>query len=645
MANYNKSFNFRNGVQVDDDNFVVNPNGLVGIGTSIPREFLDVYGTAKITGLVTTTNLSVTGISTFYNDVKVGSAITLSPSTGAVSATTFYGSAAGLTGVYAIAVGGWFVNSSNSTISTSFSVGLGTTNPQYSLQVGQNPSTANGFSVDAISANIKTTGIATAYSFSGFGTDIQGINASNITNGTLNTARLPSNVNISGIATAYSFSGFGTDIQGINASNITNGTLNTARLPSNVNIGGSITATSGIITSLETTNINNIGIATLGIGTASQLYVSGVTTSVNGFSGNLSGNVNSTGLSTFSGGIQGNVIGIASTAYSLIGTPNIIVGIVTATTINVASGGTGFSALNSGRIGVGTALPTSEFQIRKASNSLLEVISESGQASISIGQSVGVGKSTAVLRFGNSDKTFDIVNNDTGNINTILHAGPAGINTGRFDWYYGQNISSPLMSLNYDGKLGIGITNPINTLHVAGISTVRDNSYVGDTLYVKNDIYLNNLRANSVASNTYVTSGVSTFSTLYLNGGQNILGIGTNNAGGYKFKIEDNLDAYLGTKAKLGTQTGGETIYFANNLSADASLLKVFGGLYARNLYVDTWSPSSLTVGTGITASSGIVTATNGFSSGTGAAVKITVVSDRVYFTVAGLGVTSLKLF
>ena len=89
MANISKSFNFRNGVQVDNDNFIVNPNGLVGIGTSIPREFLDVYGTAKITGLVTTTNLSVTGISTFYNDVKVGSTITFYPSTGAVGATTF----------------------------------------------------------------------------------------------------------------------------------------------------------------------------------------------------------------------------------------------------------------------------------------------------------------------------------------------------------------------------------------------------------------------------------------------------------------------------------------------------------------------------------------------------------------------------
>ena len=35
MANYRKSFNFRNGVQVDDDNLVVNANGLVGIGFSL----------------------------------------------------------------------------------------------------------------------------------------------------------------------------------------------------------------------------------------------------------------------------------------------------------------------------------------------------------------------------------------------------------------------------------------------------------------------------------------------------------------------------------------------------------------------------------------------------------------------------------
>ena len=38
MANIKKSFNFRNGVQVDDDNLKVSATGLVGIGTTVPTE-------------------------------------------------------------------------------------------------------------------------------------------------------------------------------------------------------------------------------------------------------------------------------------------------------------------------------------------------------------------------------------------------------------------------------------------------------------------------------------------------------------------------------------------------------------------------------------------------------------------------------
>ena len=58
MANYNKQFNFRNGVQVDNDNLVVSPTGLVGIGTTIPTEALDVRGgNASISGFATATSL------------------------------------------------------------------------------------------------------------------------------------------------------------------------------------------------------------------------------------------------------------------------------------------------------------------------------------------------------------------------------------------------------------------------------------------------------------------------------------------------------------------------------------------------------------------------------------------------------------
>ena len=61
MANIRKSFNFSSGVQVDNDNFVVSPVGLVGIGTSVPTAGykLDVRGNIRSTGLTTTQDLNV----------------------------------------------------------------------------------------------------------------------------------------------------------------------------------------------------------------------------------------------------------------------------------------------------------------------------------------------------------------------------------------------------------------------------------------------------------------------------------------------------------------------------------------------------------------------------------------------------------
>jgi len=60
MANIRKSFNFRNGLQVDTDKFVVNSNGLVGIGTSNPENYsLSVHGDTKIVGIITTKHIFV----------------------------------------------------------------------------------------------------------------------------------------------------------------------------------------------------------------------------------------------------------------------------------------------------------------------------------------------------------------------------------------------------------------------------------------------------------------------------------------------------------------------------------------------------------------------------------------------------------
>ena len=93
MASIRKSFSFRNGVQVDEDNFVVNANGLVGIGTSVPSAFLDVRGTAKVVGLTTTNDLFVSGVAT-ATDIKVGTAISITG--GGIQASNFYGDGATL---------------------------------------------------------------------------------------------------------------------------------------------------------------------------------------------------------------------------------------------------------------------------------------------------------------------------------------------------------------------------------------------------------------------------------------------------------------------------------------------------------------------------------------------------------------------
>jgi hypothetical protein len=535
MANYNKSFNFRNGVQVDDDNFVVNANGLVGIGTSIPREFLDVYGTAKITGLVTTTNLAVSGVSTFYNDVNVGVGITLSFSTGAVRATTFYGSAAGLTGFYAVAVSGWYVDTANSGIFTSFKVGIGTTNPQYSLQVGQNPSTGNGFSVDGTTGNVKSTGIITATRFSGPGDEVTSINASAITSGTLNNARLPQNISVSGIVTATTFNGSLT------------GTATTA---------STLTGTPNIIVAnVTSSNINNIGIIT-----SVNINNSGIITSVSIISG-----ISSVGVSTIS------------------------------------------TRLYAESIGVGTNSPLSDIHIRRTSASTLQVTSDSAEAIVAVGRSITLTGSNGALRFGNTStiqrystaKSLDIINYDTGNINSYLQLGSVGINTGSFHWIYGQiTPNTPLMSLTYDGKLGVGVTLPTNTLHVVGTSTVTTDAYVGSNLYVGNNLNvsgtlsISSLSASltgkvtgNLTGNVNATSGISTFNqiTAYQSKIQ-YLGI-IDSAVSYPLEIGSGTDKVV----MNGTALGISTTIILPNIGLDASNVVAV----ARGIGIGTTSPQS----------------------------------------------------
>ena len=472
MSNIRKTFNFRDGVQVDDDDLVVR-GGKVGIGNTIPTLKLDVNGDIRSVGVVTSTDLFVTGVST-TTELRVGGNISASASSGVITATAFYGNGATLSNLPTsqwvdIDVGLGFTS-----IYAAGNVGVGTTDPRSTFQVGANPN-ASGRGVGFNSTgDIRASGVVTAYAFVGFGTDITNLNADNITNGTILNTFLP--------------------------------TIDNAKLPSNISVSGVVTATSGFV-------------------------------------GSLTGNV------------TGNLTGIAQSASSLTGTPNINVGVITATriitdtieviqspvgvttianTLNVGTGGTGFTATNAGRIGVGTANPSSDVQVRKNGTTTVEVLSNTGEARISIGQSVGVGNSTAVLRFGNSQSTFDIINRATGSFNQYIHAGSSGVGTGNFNWLYGQT-NDELMTLTYDGKLGVGITNPTETFEVVGTSTVTGNANFGANVTVVGNLNVGNLTLPPILSNTNLnnSTGISTFNdievlgNLVLTSAASSIGMGT----------------------------------------------------------------------------------------------------------------------
>ncbi len=461
MANFRKSFNLRNGVQVDDDNFIVNANGLVGIGTSSPIEILDVRGNTRIVGLLTasiinTPSLVVTGFGTFGTitdgTVRISSGIITGITTAGI--VTFYGDGRGLIN---IPTSQWVDVNPGIGITSIYAagrVGIGTTNPiqPYFLHIGGNPDSTVGPNTGGVGinsrGNIKASGIITASTY------FSGI--------------LAGEVNSTGISTF-------TIIR-----------VGTGTNPPTVMTSGIITSTQfvGTLVGIATSALSLTGNPSIGVGTVTAIEVR-------------------TGLST--------------------------VGIITVLTeLDVGVGGTAFSALNNGRIGIGTAIPTSQFQIRRSTAPLFEIVSNTGVSTISIGQSVGVGKSTGVIRFGSAARTFEILNNDIGNLSMYIHAGVSGVNTGRFTWNYGQT-NAELASLTYDGKFGIGITNPSTNLHVVGTSTVTGNADFGSNVVIAGNIEAGSYTLPPVINNTNLdnSSGVSTFYDLRVSNSIALTGIGS----------------------------------------------------------------------------------------------------------------------
>ena len=593
MANIKKNFNFRNGVQVDDDNLLVTSTGLVGIGTTVPTEALDVRGNVRISGFtsITQANIGILTVTTIKPTEIIGAGISVrsgiltAEGTGIV---TFYGDARFLQGMPTsqwqdVDVGLGFTSIYN----TGGNVGVATVDPRFTVQIGGDAdSSQEGVGISSV-GNIKATGIVTASSFIGPITgSVTGDLSGNI------TGNLTGLVNSSGIST------FG----GINATGrivatATNNVIpylygNQTDLPSASTYHGAVAhvhatgalyfahagawwelvnkESSGVvgtgtefynIEALESDHLNITGVSTFNdnIDANKDLDVDGHT--------NLD-NVSIAGVTTFSGAINADgganidniQIGVTGDNEIDTSTGNLTIdssgGTITiddnltisgeTNAVNVVASGiiTATTELNSPLIGVGTDIPANPIQVRGTSNTEIQVTSDTGIAGLTVGREPSTANTNnAEFRYGggvgapySSAQSLDILNYGTGNFNYYISANNPGAAAGDFHWHKGVN-SARLMTLTNTGSLGIGVTNPGEKLTVAGVCTVTSNSFVGGNL--------------SVSGNTTVGGNLT------VSGSLNIPSINTNIIGNVTGNLTGNVNATSGISSfrKIGINT------------------------------------------------------------------------------------------
>jgi len=259
-SNYRKSFNFKNGVQVDNDNFIVDPLGKVGIGTTVPTQFLDVYGNndgavqvqgkVEVTGLTTVTNLYA-GVGTIRNLTGTGSSIGIG---------TFnqlkVGNSPVVNNLIGYAYTAWITDDGGVGLRTDSLVGIGsTTNSNYALLIGSVPTDEGVNGIGFTDGNIEATGVITATTFVG---SLTGVAASATILETSRTFEIIGDLE----GAAISFNG--SDNVSIASTLSSSFSAETTGIITANTLSGILTASSGYIGDAEVKNLDQVtgGIAT-----------------------------------------------------------------------------------------------------------------------------------------------------------------------------------------------------------------------------------------------------------------------------------------------------------------------------------------------------------------------------------------------
>ena len=563
MANIKKNFNFRNGVQVDDDNLLVTTTGLVGIGTTVPTEALDVRGDVTVTGFATITkgNIGFLTVTTLEPTEIIGAGVSIrsgiitNPSMDATGIVTYYGDARYLQGMPTsqwddVDVGLGYTSIFN----TGGNVGIGTNDPRFTLQVGGKVDAGQeGVGISSV-GNVRVSGIVTASSFVGDLTgnivsastfsgnidlnadiDVDGhtnLDNVSITGVTTSTGAIDlnadldvdghtnlDNVSISGVTTFASGTVFSSNLD-VNADIDVDGHTNL----DNLSVAGVSTFT-GLVDANGGAIIDNIQIGITGDNEIDTASGSLTIDSANG-QVTIDDNLGVTGVSTFSDDVS--IVGLTTTKTLL------VTGITTLTGDLDASYVGASSTVFATKLGVGTTqAPANDIQVRKSGDAEIQITSETGTARLNLGRETGESNTNnAELRYGgvtgqaySHPQSLDIVNYGIDNFNYYLSQNNSSAVIGDFHWLIGVN--TPLMTLTSGGNLGIGLTAPTVPFQVVGNSNISGDAVFGGDINLTGTL-IGNIQGNLVGNvngqfsgNVNATTGVSTFNNL------TIAGVGT----------------------------------------------------------------------------------------------------------------------
>ena len=191
-------------------------------------------------------------------------------------------------------------------------------------------------------------------------------------------------------------------------------------------------------------------------------------------------------------------------------------------------------------------------------NARIQLWSDLGESTVTIGTSESNIGANGQIRYGNRSSSFsystpdslDFLNYGNGSINYYLQAGSdPGIGTGGFHWH---NKDGRMMSLTYEGNLGIGLTNPTDKLHVAGLSRFVGEATFTSNVTIDGILSVTDVTANltgdvtgDLTGNVRAQSGISTFNDVHMTSNVGI-GITVDDDGTTPFRVgSDVLNRFM----------------------------------------------------------------------------------------------------